>query len=289
MAKIAVSVRMEEAIHGEFKRWADEDRRSLGNYLEALFMQERERRVHGDVTLAVLNEKLDRLLAKSKSSSQKKDSVVTSEEEFVLPEYVDEEIWNDFVQHRKEIKKPLTKSTLKYELRCMEQAHANGWDIDGLLEKAIQKGWRGWFFDEQKEENPDREDDVGEEEMTDEEIAMEKQAKLEAYHKKLKEEDERRAKELADRIQDNKDRMRAPKNTPSKGWFTLEVWDQFVDRVYAQVYVYVDLQRVLNNVTKKILELDNGVEWNDRILLNEMARDKIAITNGQLDVLLGDY
>lgn len=65
MAKIAVSVRMEEEIHDGFKRWADEDKRSLGNYLEALFMQEQERRRGQAVTLESIDDKLNKLLDRS--------------------------------------------------------------------------------------------------------------------------------------------------------------------------------------------------------------------------------
>jgi len=61
MAKVVVGVRMDAEIRDEFMRWAKADRRSLGNYLEALFMQERERRLNGDVTLNSLARKLDQI------------------------------------------------------------------------------------------------------------------------------------------------------------------------------------------------------------------------------------
>jgi len=55
---------------------------------------------------------------------------------------LDEELWLDFIQHRKDIKRPLSavaeKRMLAKILRFMEQ----GQDVNAMLEKSILNGWQ---------------------------------------------------------------------------------------------------------------------------------------------------
>jgi len=55
---------------------------------------------------------------------------------------LDEEMWADFVQHRKEIKKPLTAVAQKRMRMRLERFLQEGQDVNALLEKSILNGWQ---------------------------------------------------------------------------------------------------------------------------------------------------
>ena len=106
MAKVVVSVRMEEEVRDQFQEWAKEDRRSLGNYLESLFMHECERRKNGDVTLGSLDVKLDRLLAMSDRVKVKPVKKVVDGNgkrltayDMEFDDFLDEVSWRKWVDH----------------------------------------------------------------------------------------------------------------------------------------------------------------------------------------------
>lgn len=59
-----------------------------------------------------------------------------------LPEWLDKKAWSEWVQHRKELKKPLTKSTITKQLAFLEK------DIlihIAIINQSIQNGWAGLF------------------------------------------------------------------------------------------------------------------------------------------------
>ena len=54
---------------------------------------------------------------------------------------LDPELWLDFVQHRKDKKKPLSPVAEKRMLSRLSRFEEQGQDINNLLEKAIIRGW----------------------------------------------------------------------------------------------------------------------------------------------------
>jgi hypothetical protein len=59
-----------------------------------------------------------------------------------LPEWLDREAWGNWEKHRREIRKKLTPSTKKSQLKMLERNKANHVQI---IENSIQNGWTGLF------------------------------------------------------------------------------------------------------------------------------------------------
>ena len=67
-------------------------------------------------------------------------------EEVDLPAFIDSEKWNDFLTHRKELKKPLTPTSMKGQLKKLEKFESSfpgGANIS--LEQTVNNGWQGLF------------------------------------------------------------------------------------------------------------------------------------------------
>lgn len=70
------------------------------------------------------------------------------------PEWLDVELWEDYVQYRKEIKEPLTKIGVKRSLMKLERMIDEGGDQTAIIERTIESGkWKG-LFQTFKEEKP---------------------------------------------------------------------------------------------------------------------------------------
>lgn len=68
----------------------------------------------------------------------------------LLPEFLDAEIWHDFVSHREDIKKPMSSRAEKMMLNKLARADAQGWDVNEALERSIINGWQDVFPDKRK-------------------------------------------------------------------------------------------------------------------------------------------
>ncbi len=62
-----------------------------------------------------------------------------------LPNYIDHELWQDFINHRREIRHKLTPTATKFMLKKLAKFHANGIDVNECLTRAIENGWQGVF------------------------------------------------------------------------------------------------------------------------------------------------
>ena len=82
--------------------------------------------------------KLDQLLARKKP----KKSLLN---EWIPPSYVDQEIWDAFLKHRKEKKQALKEESYKWCLREMDKMHKAGHDVDEAITKSIANGYTGIF------------------------------------------------------------------------------------------------------------------------------------------------
>jgi hypothetical protein len=63
-------------------------------------------------------------------------------EDIVLPDWINLNAWNAWVQHRKEIKKPLKPTTIRLQLRFLEE-HKK--DHTQIIKNSIVNGWTGLF------------------------------------------------------------------------------------------------------------------------------------------------
>ena len=59
-----------------------------------------------------------------------------------LPQWLNQEAWQLWVQFRKEIRKPLKPTTIKLQLKMLEKHKLHHVEI---LETSIQNGWQGLF------------------------------------------------------------------------------------------------------------------------------------------------
>jgi glucosamine 6-phosphate synthetase-like amidotransferase/phosphosugar isomerase protein len=73
------------------------------------------------------------------------NSTLSKTETVQLPPYVDKEIWDDWVQHRKEIKHPLKPTTIRSQLKQLEKWHNEGMDVNEIIQTSITNSYQGLF------------------------------------------------------------------------------------------------------------------------------------------------
>jgi len=59
-----------------------------------------------------------------------------------LPQWLNKKAWTEWVQFRKELRKPLKPTTINRQLKFLEKHEENHAQI---LEQSIQNGWQGLF------------------------------------------------------------------------------------------------------------------------------------------------
>ena len=62
-----------------------------------------------------------------------------------IPDYIDPDLWCDFIQHRKEIRHKLTDTTQKFILKKLARFHQDGMDVNAAIVQSIENGWQGIF------------------------------------------------------------------------------------------------------------------------------------------------
>ena len=66
---------------------------------------------------------------------------------------LDQEMWIDFVQHRKDIKKPLSLVAEKRMLSRLSRFVEQGLNVNAMLERSIVNGWQD-VYPEKQESRP---------------------------------------------------------------------------------------------------------------------------------------
>lgn len=74
---------------------------------------------------------------------QKKEK--TTDVVYVLPDWIDQETWDAFIQMRKRIGKPPTDYALKLIIAKLDKFRSKGQDVNTILEKSITSGWQDVF------------------------------------------------------------------------------------------------------------------------------------------------
>ena len=82
--------------------------------------------------------KLDKLLERKKP----KQSLLT---EWIVPDYIDQDIWNQYLKMRKEKGNSMIESVYISQLKKFELWHKNKVDSNEVLRRSIENGWVGLF------------------------------------------------------------------------------------------------------------------------------------------------
>ena len=77
--------------------------------------------------------------ALEKSRVDKKKSI------YILPDWIDKELWTDFMEIRKKKKAPQTEHALALLIKELEKLKVAGDDPNEVLKKSIMNGWKGVF------------------------------------------------------------------------------------------------------------------------------------------------
>ena len=91
--------------------------------------------------------KLDVLLARKKP----KKSLLT---EWIVPAYIDEDIWKQYLQLRKEKRSAMQESTYKQQLKKFAEWHKQKVDVNAILLRSVENGWVGLFPDKPLSKDP---------------------------------------------------------------------------------------------------------------------------------------
>ncbi|HJX33914.1 MAG TPA: hypothetical protein VJ373_01945 [Desulfatiglandales bacterium] len=68
-----------------------------------------------------------------------------NKEPLVLPDWLDKELWNDFKEHRKKLRRPMSQKAEQILIKKMEHLMSQGEDPKYLLITAIERGWLSVF------------------------------------------------------------------------------------------------------------------------------------------------
>lgn len=75
---------------------------------------------------------------------------------YTLPLFVDSQIFKDFINHREEIKKPMTQNAVNATIKKLCVFHSKGYDCNEILNNSIANGWQGIFEPQQKNPNANK-------------------------------------------------------------------------------------------------------------------------------------
>lgn len=150
MEKATISFRIDECLRDAVRGWARDEQRTTSNFMESLLYREKARRDGSTVTLDSLDMKLERLLGfhtiqpkqvKAKSSDSSRDREVLEQVLAIdRPETLSEEVWKTWVIHlRAKRNNKLDVATAQKILERWQLAEDNGYDLDELVELAIQR------------------------------------------------------------------------------------------------------------------------------------------------------
>ena len=62
-----------------------------------------------------------------------------------IPAWLPLDAWNEFVQHRRELRKPLTERAANANIKKLAVFHSTGQNLRAVIEQTIASGWTGLF------------------------------------------------------------------------------------------------------------------------------------------------
>lgn len=63
----------------------------------------------------------------------------------VLPSFLSETLWKEFLEHRKSIKSPMSEIAQKKAFKVLEKLKEEGQDVEQVVNNSIINGWKGLF------------------------------------------------------------------------------------------------------------------------------------------------
>jgi phage replication O-like protein O len=82
----------------------------------------------------------------SKNSNPVKNKKEKQNQEAVeIPSWLNKEIWNNFIEHRKALKKPMTPQAIKLAFKKLEEFKNQGYNPEDVINQSILNGWQGLF------------------------------------------------------------------------------------------------------------------------------------------------
>jgi hypothetical protein len=63
----------------------------------------------------------------------------------VIPDFINSQNWNDFVEHRRQMKKPLTERAIIATIQKLTDWHKAGLNANDALMASVANGWQGIF------------------------------------------------------------------------------------------------------------------------------------------------
>lgn len=215
------------------------DHRTISAYVEAFVEADAKAKKIADLDVKV------------KEKKAKVAAVNVEPQEIVLPDFIDSEVWNDWVNHRNATKKTTTEAALRYHLKKMIRAHENGWDVNELMQEAIMRDWQGAVYPNHLEE--------------EEPGHRERRLQREAHEKMMQE------------------RYEKLMTFDTKGYATQQVYYDFVEAM-RENHCLLDYEWI-RRLFYTFKDLDRGTEWNDGILRRAIETKHFVNERQQEDVL----
>lgn len=103
------------------------------------------------VTKTVTRQSPKRLLDSNQNSDEQKTTQKTTTKDkahapvFVLPASIPEQAWQEFIEHRKNIRKPMTDRAKTLAAMKLERLANEGYSPRDVIEQSIECGWTGLF------------------------------------------------------------------------------------------------------------------------------------------------
>lgn len=64
---------------------------------------------------------------------------------FSLPDWVPKQPWDDFLEMRKKIRKPLTSAAMQLAVNKLEKLKQEGYDLKEVINQSVLNSWQGFF------------------------------------------------------------------------------------------------------------------------------------------------
>lgn len=77
-----------------------------------------------------------------------------------MPEWLNAELWKDFITNRKGMKKPMTEVAQKRMLMKCERFHDRGIDVNECLERSLINSWKDIYEPDPRRQKPDHIEDL---------------------------------------------------------------------------------------------------------------------------------
>lgn len=101
----------------------------------------------GETSSSLINNNIN-----NKENNKEPKEVKKVEKKIELPEWIEQQDWDDYRQHRKDMKKPMNANTEKRAIQKLAKIKKNGHIVKEIINETIINGWVG-FFEPKKQGN----------------------------------------------------------------------------------------------------------------------------------------